>query len=102
MLAVVEFLGLVAYEILMAFFMGAFHPMENAKKKRYLFLALFPHFFAYVPAYLGLVELSGRRREHTGWRRITAVLFLLTVLFVGILLESYANPLILQKVLKIF
>lgn len=37
MLAVVEFLGLVAYEILMAFFMGAFHPMENAKKKRYLF-----------------------------------------------------------------
>lgn len=42
MLAVVEFLGLVAYEILMAFFMGAFHPMENAKKKRYLFLALFP------------------------------------------------------------
>jgi hypothetical protein len=41
-LAVVEFLGLVAYEILMAFFMGAFHPMENAKKKRYLFLALFP------------------------------------------------------------
>lgn len=66
------------------------------------FLALFPHFFAYVPAYLGLVELSGRRREHTGWRRITAVLFLLTVLFVGILLESYVNPLILQKVLKIF
>lgn len=42
MLAVVEFLGLVTYEILMAFFMGAFHPMENAKKKRYLFLALFP------------------------------------------------------------
>lgn len=42
MLAVVEFLGLVAYEILMAFFMGAFHPMENVKKKRYLFLALFP------------------------------------------------------------
>lgn len=42
MLAVVEFLGLVAYEILMAFFMGAFHPMENAKKKQYLFLALFP------------------------------------------------------------
>lgn len=42
MLAVVEFLGLVAYEILIAFFMGAFHPMENAKKKQYLFLALFP------------------------------------------------------------
>lgn len=42
MLAVVEFLGLVAYEILMAFFMGAFHPMEDAKKRRYLFLALFP------------------------------------------------------------
>lgn len=65
-------------------------------------LALFPHFFAYVPAYLGLVELSGHRREHAGWRGIMAVVFLFVVLVVGILLESYANPRILQKVLKIF
>lgn len=65
-------------------------------------LALFPQFFAYVPAYLGLMELSEHRREHTGFRRIMTVVFLLAVLFVGILLESYANPFILQKMLKIF
>lgn len=65
-------------------------------------MALFPQFFAYVPAYLGLMELSGHRREHTGFRQILSVVFLLAVIFVGILLESYANPLLLQKVLKIF
>lgn len=65
-------------------------------------LALFPQFLAYVPAYLGLVGLSGHRREHAGWKGIMTVLLLLAVLSVGILLESYINPIILQKVLKIF
>ena len=37
MLAVVEFLGLVAYEILMAFFMGAFHPMEMRRRNGIFF-----------------------------------------------------------------
>lgn len=66
------------------------------------FLALFPQFLAYVPIYLGLVELSMHRREHSGWKGIAAVAFLLLVLVIGILLESYINPSILQKVLKIF
>ena len=65
-------------------------------------LALFPQFLAYVPAYLGLVQLSEHRREYTGWRGIAAIIFVFVVIFVGILLESYMNPLILQKVLKIF
>ena len=65
-------------------------------------VALFPQFLAYVPAYLGLVQLSERRREHVGCRKMAAVVFLFVILIVGILLESYINPLILQKVLKIF
>ena len=65
-------------------------------------VALFPQFFAYVPAYLGLVQMSGHRRTYTGWRRAAWIILLLLVLIVGILLESYINPLILQKVLKIF
>ena len=65
-------------------------------------VALFPQFLAYVPAYLGLVQLSERRREHVGWRKTAAVVFLFVILIVGILLESYINPLILQKLLKIF
>ena len=65
-------------------------------------VALFPQFFAYVPVYLGLVQLSEHRREHTGFRGAAAIAFLMTVSFVGILLESYINPIILQKVLKIF
>lgn len=65
-------------------------------------LALFPQFIAYVPAYLGLTELSEHRRGHTGLKRILSAAFLLAILFAGILLESYANPLILQKILKIF
>lgn len=65
-------------------------------------LALFPQFFAYVPAYLGLVQLSEHRREHAGWKGMAAVVFLLAMMVTGILLESYINPFILQKVLKIF
>lgn len=65
-------------------------------------LALFPQFIVYIPVYLGLVRLSDRRRENTGWRKCAAVTCLLIGLIVGILLESYINPLILQKVLKFF
>lgn len=65
-------------------------------------LALFPQFCVYVPVYLGLVELSVHRRTYSSWRGITAVFIFLIILIVGILLESYINPLILQKMLKIF
>ena len=65
-------------------------------------LALFPQFIVYIPVYLGLVQLSERRREHTGWKKFAAVICLLIGMVAGILLESYINPLILQKVLKIF
>ena len=61
-------------------------------------LALFPQFLAYVPAYFGLVRLAEHRREHAGWRGMAAIVLLLAVLIVGILLESYINPLILQKI----
>lgn len=42
MLAIIEFLGLVEYEVFTAFIMGAFHPMPQKKKTIYLFWALFP------------------------------------------------------------
>lgn len=64
-------------------------------------LALFPQFLCYVPVYLGLVELSERHgRERKRVRYLLAVLLLLAGLFAGILLESYANPIILQKMLN--
>lgn len=65
-------------------------------------MALFPQFLLYVPVYLGLVRLSERRREHRGWRGLAAVVFLSAALILGILLESYINPLMIQKMLNIF
>ena len=62
--------------------------------------ALFPQFLFYVPVYLGLVELTdGRDRNRKGFRYLLAVLLLFSGLLAGILLESYANPMILQKML---
>lgn len=66
------------------------------------FFALFPHFFFYVPVYLGLVDLSMCRREFVGWKSLVAGIILLMGLAVGIFLESYMNPIVLQKVLKLF
>ena len=42
MLAIIEFLGLVLYEVLTACAMSAFRPMEQKKKALYLFWALLP------------------------------------------------------------
>lgn len=65
-------------------------------------LALFPQFLFYVPVYLGLVELSEHCRVHKRFRYLLAVLLLLAGLLIGMLLESYINPIILQKILKFF
>lgn len=63
--------------------------------------ALFPQFLLYVPVYLGLVELAGHRdRKRRGFRFLFAILLLLAGVFAGMLLESYANPIILQKMLS--
>lgn len=64
--------------------------------------ALFPQFFVYVPVYLALATLCMQRRKHAIWQKTLAVLLLFSVWCVGILLESYINPIILQKMLKIF
>lgn len=65
-------------------------------------MALFPQFLFYVPVYLGLVRLSEHHREHHGWRGAAAVVLLTAALVLGILLESYINPLIIQKMLNFF
>lgn len=65
-------------------------------------VALFPHFCAYIPAYLGMVQLSERRRDQSPWQRLASIGVVLVLMILGILLESYANPVILQKVLSFF
>lgn len=42
MLAIVEFLGLIGYEVSLAYIMKAFQPMKASGKKVYLFWALLP------------------------------------------------------------
>jgi uncharacterized membrane protein SpoIIM required for sporulation len=65
-------------------------------------LLMFPQCLAYVPAYLGFLELSHGDVELGRWKRLMCVLFLVILLQIGILLESYINPIILQKILKLF
>lgn len=63
-------------------------------------VALFPQFLLYIPVYLGLVELAGaRERKRKKLRCLLAVLLLFVCFFAGILLESYVNPVVLQKML---
>lgn len=42
MLGAIEFLSLVGYEVIVAYVMKAFSPMQEEKKKKYLFWALLP------------------------------------------------------------
>lgn len=87
-----------AYGYFCVLTIGAF----GAKGLMLCVLALFPQFLAYIPVYLGLVQLAGQQRTRAGWRRFAAIVCLLLGMVGGILLESYINPIILQKVLKIF
>lgn len=87
-----------AYGYFCVLSIGAF----GAKGLLLCLVALVPQFLLYVPAYLGLVRLSERHREHRGWQRLAAVVFLLAALMIGILLEAYINPLIVQKMLSFF
>ena len=64
--------------------------------------ALIPHFFLYVPVYVGLVELTDARRERKRWRFLVALSLLLLGFFAGMLLESYINPVILKKMLNLY
>ncbi len=64
-------------------------------------MALFPQFLLYIPVYLGLVGLVGHRdRKRRGFRFLLVALLLLCGLIAGMLLESYTNPIILQKMLN--
>lgn len=59
-----------------------------------------PQLLVYVPLYLALVEWSTHRRAREHLRDLFAALILALGLIVGILLESYINPSILQNLLK--
>lgn len=70
--------------------------------------AVFPQCIFYVPAF-GFVLLQtlklpgGRERSRDGLLRYGIVLIIsMLLLFLGALMESYVNPLILKKILKIF
>jgi hypothetical protein len=63
-------------------------------------LSVFPQCLLYIPVYLGLVEFS-RRHGIRWWKKVLWLLVLILLLEVGILLESYVAPIILQKIVKI-
>ena len=65
-------------------------------------VALLPQFICYIPVYLGLVMLCVQQRRKDLWRGMAVRLVLFFILCVGMLLESYVNPMILQKMLKFF
>ena len=87
-----------AYGYFCVLAIGAF----GAKGLLLCVLALFPQFLAYIPVYLGVVQLSVHRRSYPEWQRLAGITCLLVGMAAGILLESYINPIILQKMLKIF
>lgn len=69
-----------------------------------LLAGIFPHYLCYVPACLLLLRIG--QRMHTRiqeiWQYGMSFLGLHIVVIIGVLLESYVNPYIITKVLKIF
>lgn len=61
--------------------------------------ALFPQFICYIPVYIGLVMLCVQQRRRDVWRTVAVCLVFFLIWCMGILLESYINPMILQKIL---
>lgn len=64
--------------------------------------ALFPQFICYVPSYIGLVRLTAHKDESGICSKSLYFLLIIAGMAGGILLESYINPIVLQKMLKIF
>lgn len=64
----------------------------------------FPHYLFYVPACLLLLRLGQRlhRREQNLLQSGMGFLGIHIVVITGVLLESYVNPFIMTKILKIF
>lgn len=64
----------------------------------------FPHYIFYVPACLLLLKLGQRlyRKEQNILQCGMSFLGIHIVVIIGILLESYVNPYIMTKILKIF
>ena len=77
--------------------------------------AVFPHYLVYIPLYISYFYISSfvkkRIKERTGqslgnakeWVIFSTICLLFVCVFVtGIFLESYTNPYLLKKTLKIF
>lgn len=78
--------------------------------------ALFPQYFLYIPVYIACLYLavffrnrirakgvgSGILHRREGFLFLAICLLFLGVYITGILLESYVNPFLLKKILKIF
>lgn len=63
---------------------------------------LFPQFLVYVPDYIGLEAVTNYKKMISKGKQFVIILVLFLGLLLGILLESYINPWILQKILKLF
>lgn len=64
-------------------------------------VALFPQFMIYVPVFVSLCMLCVQQRRRNLWRDMGVYLLLTLALCMGMLLESYINPMILQKILML-
>ena len=97
------------------FLMAASVVSYGAKGILLMGVAFFPQYLIYVPAYVACLYLAvffrdrirakggggmGHRREY--FLFLAICLLLLGVYITGILLESYVNPFLLKKILKIF
>lgn len=61
--------------------------------------SVFPQFVVYVPLYWYLIQLTTIRRKEIKPSWFGKLFFLVLLLILGILLESYINPTILKKIL---
>ncbi|MDD6037394.1 MAG: stage II sporulation protein M [bacterium] len=61
--------------------------------------SVIPQFLVYVPVYLYLIGLTNVRRKEVKLSWFGKLFFLIVLLLLGILLESYINPTILKKIL---
>lgn len=105
------------YGLLMGMFFSAGILRYGVKGILFAFVGMFPQYLFYIPAFLSLMLwCEGLCREicfHKGapiqgegragiWTRLLRFLAILLAVFLGCLLESYVNPVLMTALLKIF
>lgn len=81
--------------------------ITNFGWKGFLYMGgfLFPHYFFYLPCYLMFLKVFYRKKEGISVEQKTLMMqigMMVLLLVIGIFVESYVNPPMLLKMLKIF